>query len=64
MVNRDLLRQIDLELGVAIKSVAFWREQLPHHTKPPLKVAVERSLENALRAVDELEAAKKVIRSV
>jgi len=61
--KRSLRRQIEVELISAQNSVEFWRLQLPFHSGGPLKIIVERSLENALRRMQELEETKEAMRN-
>ena len=59
MRTASFLNQVDLELVMANRSVAFWRHQLAHHPKDPfIRPIAERSLEFALATLAHLERTK------
>ena len=59
MRTASFLKQVDLELVMANRSIAFWRDQLARNPKDPfLRPIAERSLEFALATLAHLERTK------
>ena len=59
------LKQVELELVMANRSIAFWRDQIARNPKDPfIRPIAERSLEFALATMEHLEQTKRVVRNV